>query len=67
MQELRSRAAGEFVPVYITLMSADPAGEWRRALSGLGIVVGAYDSDLRSYTANMPASALVQAMALPTT
>ena len=63
VQEMRSRAAGELVPVYITLMSADPTGEWRQALSGLGIVVGAWDSDLRSYTANMPAMALAPAMA----
>ena len=63
MQEMRSRAAGEPVPVYITLMSADPGGEWRQALSSLGIVVGAWDSDLRSYTANMPAAALAPALA----
>ncbi|MYE05843.1 MAG: S8 family serine peptidase, partial [Chloroflexi bacterium] len=60
VQEMRSRAAGEQAPVYITLMAPDPAGEWRRALSGLGAVVGAYDSDLRSYTANLPASALAE-------
>ena len=58
VQAMRSRAAGELVPVYITLMAADPAGEWRRALAGLGVVVGAYDNDLRSYTANLPAAAL---------
>ena len=58
VQAMRSRAAGELVPVYITLMAAGPAGEWRRALAGLGVVVGAYDNDLRSYTANLPAAAL---------
>ncbi len=63
VQAMRSRGASELVAVYITLMSADPAGEWRHALGGLGIVVGAFDSDLRSYTANMPASALAQVMA----
>ena len=63
VQELRSGGASELVPVYITLMSADPAGEWRHALTELGVVVGAYDNDLRSYTANMPASALAPAMA----
>ena len=63
VQEMRSRGASELVPVYITLMGADPAGEWRRALSGLGVAAGAWDGDLRSYTANMPASALAPAMA----
>ena len=63
VQELLSRSAGELVPVYITLMAPDPAGEWRQALAGLGVVVGAYDGDLRSYTANLPASALAQVVA----
>ena len=63
VQEVRSRPAGEQVPVYITLMTPDPSGEWRRALTGLGVVVGAYDSDLRSYTANMPAAALAPVLA----
>ena len=44
-------------------MAPDPAGEWRQALSGLGVVVGAYDTDLRSYTANLPAAALAQVVA----
>ena len=63
VQEVRSRSAGEQVPVYITLMTPDPSGEWRRALTGLGVVVGAYDRDLRSYTANMPAAALALVLA----
>ena len=44
-------------------MASDSAGEWRQALSGLGVVVGAYDGDLRSYTANLPAAALAQVVA----
>ena len=63
VQEMRSRPASEQLPVYITLMAADPAGEWRQALSELGVVVGAYDSDLLSYTANLPAGALAQVLA----
>ena len=58
VQELQSRPAGGQVPVYITLMASDPAGEWRQALSELGVTVGAYDPNLRSYTANLPAAAL---------
>jgi len=63
VEDLLSRSASEPVPVFITLMMADPAGEWRRALSGLGVVVGAYDPGLRSYTANLPASTLMRVLA----
>ena len=63
VRELLARPASEQVPVYITLMAADVAGEWRQALTELGAVVGDYDQDLRSYTANLPASALAPAMA----
>lgn len=58
VQEMQSRSASDTVPVYISLMASDSLGEWRRALSEFGVVVGAYDSDLRSYTANLPAAAL---------
>ena len=62
-QELGSRSTGEFIPVFITLMGADSTGEWRQALAELGVVAGAYDSDLRSYTANLPATALRSVLA----
>ena len=58
VQELMSRPASESAPAYITLMAEDPAGEWRRALTELGVVVGAYDRELRSYTASVPAATL---------
>ncbi len=58
VQEMLARPASEPVPVYITLMAEDTAGDWRRALTELGVTVGAYDRNLRSYAANMPASAL---------
>ena len=63
VRELLARPASEQVPVYVTLMAPDVAGEWRQALTGLGVVVGAYDRDLRSYTANLPAAALGQVVA----
>ena len=63
VQDMRSRSAGVPVPVFITLMAPDPSGEWRRALSELGAVVGAYDSGLRSYTVNLPAAALAPVLA----
>ena len=63
VRTMLARRANEPVPVYITLMSSDPAGEWRQALSGFGAVVGAYDGDVRSYTANLPGAALAPVLA----
>ena len=48
----------EQVPVFITLMAGDPAGQWRRALEDLGVVVGRFDPDIRVYTANVSYGAL---------
>ena len=53
VEESFSKPASELVPVYVTLMADDTSGEWRNALSELGLVVGAYDASLRSYTANL--------------
>lgn len=63
VQDMLSRSAAEPVPVFVTLMAPDPAGEWRRPLAELGVAAGAYDADLRSYTANMPAAALANVLA----
>ncbi|MYF85072.1 MAG: S8 family serine peptidase [Rhodospirillaceae bacterium] len=63
VQSMMAKPPGEQAPVYISLMGPDPAGEWRRALSGLGAVVGAYDRDLHSYTANLTAAALGRVLA----
>ena len=48
----------EQTPVFITLMTDDPAGQWRRALEDLGAVVGRFDPDIRVYTANVAYDAL---------
>ncbi|MDE0001829.1 MAG: S8 family serine peptidase [Rhodospirillaceae bacterium] len=40
-------------PVYVTLMSDDADGRWRRAMEDLGAIVGGYDADLRVYQANV--------------
>ena len=58
VREMLTQPASEPVPVYITLMAHDLTGEWRQALTELGVVVGAYDRDLRSYTSNLPPAAL---------
>ncbi len=63
VQDMLARPASEPVPVYITLMTEDPAGEWRQALTALGVTVGAYDSDLRSYTANLTPAAFAEVVA----
>ena len=38
-------------PVFVTLMSDDPTGEWRRAMEAFGAVVGRFDPTTRVYTA----------------
>ena len=43
----------EPTPVFITLMTNDADGRWRRELTSLGAVVGRYDPDVRVYTANV--------------
>ena len=40
-------------PVFITLMTDDPDGRWRRSLTELGAVVGRFDRAIRVYTANV--------------
>ncbi|MCY3837878.1 MAG: S8 family serine peptidase, partial [Gammaproteobacteria bacterium] len=45
--------ASEAVPVFVTLMTDDPDGRWRRELERLGAVAGAYDADTRAYVANL--------------
>ena len=51
-QAAPSLAALEEVPVFVTLMDADPDGRWRRELENLGAVVGHYDPAIRVYAAN---------------
>ncbi|MDE0166981.1 MAG: S8 family serine peptidase [Bryobacterales bacterium] len=46
------------MPVFITLMTDDPDGRWRRALEDLGTVVGRFDPDIRVYSANVSRAAL---------
>ena len=46
------------MPVFITLMTDDPEGRWRRALEDLGAVVGRFDPDIRVYSANVSREAL---------
>ena len=48
----------EQTPVFITLMTDDHAGQWRRELEDLGVVVGRFDPDIRVYTANVAYGAL---------
>ncbi len=58
VREILSGPAQQVVPIFVSLMTPDSAGEWRETLTEFGLVVGAYDADLRSYTANMPQAAL---------
>ena len=52
-EHANSRPASEVVPVFMTLMTDDRDGRWRRELERLGVVVGAYDADTRAYLANV--------------
>ena len=58
-ERLRSAPPGRSTPVFITLMGDDASGRWKQAMTELGVMVGAYDADLQSYVANLPASALL--------
>ena len=58
---LAERAAAninEEAPVWITLMSDDPDGRWRRALAQLGAEVGRFDPSIRTYAATIPLAVL---------
>ena len=48
----------EQIPVFVTLMTGDPDGRWRRALEQLGAVVGRFDPAIRVYPANATYSTL---------
>ena len=52
-EQVNSRPASEVVPVFVTLMTDDRDGRWRRELERFGVVVGAYDADTRAYVANV--------------
>ncbi len=52
-RELSEARPQEQTPVFITLMTDDPDGRWRRALEDQGAVVGRFDPDLRAYSANV--------------
>ena len=52
-EHANSQGASEVVPVFVTLMTDDPDGRWRRELERLGAVVGDYDADTRAYVANV--------------
>ena len=56
--EMRAALPHEQTPVFITLMTDDADGQWRRALEDLGAVVGRFDSEIRVYTANVTYGAL---------
>ncbi len=45
-------------PVFITLMTDDPDGRWRRQLESLGVVVAGFDASIRVYTAVLAYGAL---------
>ena len=58
VKEVLAAPAYERTPVFITLMTDDPQGRWRRRLEALGAVVGRFDPDIRAYAAHIDNTAL---------
>ena len=57
-EQMQGDSPEDRMPVFITLMTDDPEGRWRRALEDLGAVVGRFDPDIRVYSANVSRSVL---------
>ena len=53
LQEAQHKPAGEQTPVFITLMTDDPDAVWYAELETLGVVVGDFHADIRTYEANL--------------
>ena len=53
LQEAQHKPAGEQTPVFITLMTDDPDAVWYAELEALGVVVGGFHADIRTYEANL--------------
>ena len=53
LQEAQHKPAGEQTPVFITLMTDDPDAVWYAELEALGVVVGDFHADIRTYEANL--------------
>ena len=53
VEEALAAAPHERRPVFITLMTDDRQGRWRRQLEALGAVVGRFDPDIRTYAAHI--------------
>ena len=58
VEEALAAAPHERTPVFITLMTDDRQGRWRRQLEALGAVVGRFDPDIRAYSAHIANMAL---------
>ena len=57
-EETLAATPHERTPVFITLMTDDRQGRWRRQLEALGAVVGRFDPDIRAYPAHIANMAL---------
>ena len=57
-EQMQGDSPEDRMPVFITLMTDDPEGRWRRALEDLGAVVGRFDADIRVYSANVSRAVL---------
>ena len=50
----------EPIPVFITLMTDDPSGQWRKTLEETGVEIRRYDSDLRVYVGRVEAEMITR-------
>ena len=58
VRQAATQSVSSRIPTLVTLMADDADGRWRRALLALGAEVGAFDSTIRVYPANVPHGAL---------
>ena len=57
-EEALRKSANAQLPIFITLIPDDAVGFWKSQLEALGVVVGRYHADIRTYEANLPYGAL---------
>ncbi|MCY4533255.1 MAG: S8 family serine peptidase [Gammaproteobacteria bacterium] len=63
MSRFEALAPGEELPVFITVMTADEDSRYKEQLHAMGVTVGRWYDNIRSYGANVPASAFDDVLA----
>ena len=63
MSRFEALAPGEELPVFITVMTVDEGSRYKEQLHAMGVTVGRWYDNIRSYGANVPASAFDDVLA----